>query len=310
MQNSASDAGVTSFARPATQYQSRRSEFGLYGRMFVEDVQNSVVPYSTSRSRDLIYLGGTDRELGATLLSSIAQNGDRSDSGSAIEAIRGLARALAEHGSTRFELLRAENGRGLIAQEVGIFRSLAVPAAGLFQYRLRQPWDGARSRWAFVPTWRAWRVSLPPELGTPREQRHLLKTLAQASVYPPEEWMRPGQDVRVPFDFTHFRDRQYAIRCRALQRWNWTQRTTDMNYSTEFFYMHQELQFARAIAMLREHIVDQLNKLFRQQFLDCAIRIESLLSAPEIRELMQKLVEHRLTFGEVMKVKLEGRVPD
>ena len=74
--------------------------------------------------------------------------------------------------------------------------------------------------------------------------------------------------------------------------------------------MHQELQFARAIAMLREHIVDQLNKLFSQQSLDCVIEIKSLLSAPQIGELIQKLVEHRLTFGEVRKVRLEGRVPE
>ena len=65
--------------------------------------------------------------------------------------------------------------------------------------------------------------------------------------------------------------------------------------------MYRFITFDWAKANLREHIIKELNQLFRQLQIDAEIVVKGLPTAREILKTRQQMCEGKITFGEATK---------
>jgi hypothetical protein len=70
---------------------------------------------------------------------------------------------------------------------------------------------------------------------------------------------------------------------------------------SEYYYVAHSLQFMRSQALVREHIVAELNNLVRRLGVSSAIRVEGLPTAALIAENIVKLEKGEVSFTTVLQ---------
>ena len=86
---------------------------------------------------------------------------------------------------------------------------------------------------------------------------------------------------------------------RVTHTWGWNRRDWSQEKCTEFYSIYKMLSFRYAQAVLREHIIDEINKLLNRLSVKCKLIANGLPTANEILQMRTSMQKGDLSFTEV-----------
>lgn len=171
----------------------------------------------------------------------------------------------------------------------------------LIQHVPRESRRRIGKRFVTISTRDVWHITIPPELGTPRQHRRLLMFLGRNPFPPPfsVDAVAPGKDSK-GYDFTYHRKAHQESVAYATRRWGWTGRGMWAEESSEYFTAHRILRFRRAQILLRDHILDQMNTLLHREGIKVRIVVDGLPAAEEIDSMLTRLERGTATYADAL----------
>ena len=152
-------------------------------------------------------------------------------------------------------------------------------------------------------------LSIPKVLGGVRKFRRLLYDLQWLSKYTiPEFAMKDmaAQQQTKGYDFSAYRKNQETFLAKITQHLGWIARGTFTERSLEFYQMYRYLKFQKTKAILREHILHNLNKALEKigakMGFKAEIKLEGIPSYQDYDNYIRQLTEGSLQFSEVVKL--------
>ena len=73
------------------------------------------------------------------------------------------------------------------------------------------------------------------------------------------------------------------------------------NYDDEFFYFFRSLRFRWALAVLRDHIVKEMNKFLLKQNVKAEIQLAGFCSPERVAELIRKSAQGLVHYAQALK---------
>ena len=276
--------------------------------MFVRDVRTFIIPYRSTHKAPPITARceGTanDVEMALRCLRSLSNGSSIRHGATEIvcEAVRSIVQELLWQGYAAFEIgdLTSDHddtytkARRSDWQDQP-YRPLNVMRNGL---RLRLPigmieildphrrWKHEESVIRFYSRKRTWLIDMPRRLGGRWGFWLALKKLALFTGILPK-WVSVTGLVKEQgqhrFDVSRYSRWQAAYQARCVSRWSWNGRDTSLTHQTEFFSFYRTLTFHHSLAILREHVMAEINLLLRNRLgLNAQINLEGIPSADEI----------------------------
>lgn len=275
--------------------------------MFQEDIYTGILPYHFTRDDESkIVIVGEDQEklkLSA-LFDSLAHGHSYSTEDSARDALGQIALRLAHYGVALFEIVKNSENPSVVLSSFNPDFAWRLPAFYL-QIAPRYTWTRTDRKFAFLRRSDVWRVTLPPALVQVSQYRAILSELSAWSAMGPDFLGAELEEKRrFPSDFV-VADYQRMLRVhqyRVTRRWGWIRRDWSLDYVTEFYQFYRFLTFRWAQAVLREHIVSELNTLTVRLNINAKIHLQKLASPNEILDIREKMKQGLLDFASATKV--------
>lgn len=281
---------------------SRGPDINQNIHMFTQDVQLAVMPIggrSEKHNDFAVTCEGSEEERGKAeqLIGEIARY-DRHDFTEMVcDAVEEIARHLSWEGCAVNELIRGDDGLQHI---------LGFTSKGLWKlpgYYLqvipRGDWDLWEKKFVIVPARRIWYVEMPSVLGGRRGYKTVLRQLKKFERLGPKFWR---EDLERGVQSSGFDLQRYALESdiyfgQVTRRWGWNRRDWSQERCTEYFTFYKFIRFSWAKAILREHIVAELNKLLTRVGIKCELKITGLPTSTDILQTNSELSEGRISFG-------------
>lgn len=292
--------------RVARYFPSLREENDLTNaniHMFAEDVQLTVMPiggrshlapdfsvdiqgnhkYKTHALVLLESLGGYDRRDPTELLS---------------EAVGRVTRELIGRGRAVYEIVRDE-GTSKACMLYGFTSQRLFRAFGKYiQIIPKADHKIWKKSYIIVPENDIWEIAMPRVLGGCRGYRAMLRKFARFQHLGPSFFMQElsGPGWPAHYDFQQYVREAEFSEMKITSLWGWNRRDySDRNW-TEFYLFYRILRFRWAQACLREHIVDELNRLLHRLDIEAKIMVKGLPTASDILAVQQQMLEGTISF--------------
>jgi hypothetical protein len=288
--------------------------------MFTQDVPLAVMPYRSSGKDGYdSKIVGAESEVrrALELLNSVERYNSHNAKEAVANAIREIAQALAWYGLAPYEIWTAIEGEeeGVEEDEDDIDEDESKSSIGLswftpkrlfrFSYFCIQLVPRAdQEKWGrslvILPKRILWLISMPNELGGYRGYRRILSRLARFNwTAPPFRQEELGRGLGFPktnFNFSEYRREIDVYQGRVTRKWGWTGRDTSSEKRTEFALFYRIVTFRWAQALLREHILKELNVLLRRLNIEAEIQVVGLPSASEILQVRSAMIEGNVSY--------------
>jgi len=163
-----------------------------------------------------------------------------------------------------------------------------------------------RSLWkkayVVIPDKDIWHIAMPEELGGCRGYHAILKGLARFPHVSPSFFLDELTKKQRP---AHYDTQRYVresefFQAKVTARWGWNRRDYGQQNWTEFYLFYRTLQFIWAQAFMREHIVWEVNRLFRRLDIEAEMVVKGLPTATEILAVRQRMCESDISFIEAL----------
>lgn len=281
---------------------SHASDMNPNIHMFTQDVQLAVMPIGgrAHKNKDFtVDLMGSDedKEKSKQLLSEIGQN-DRIDLAEIVcDAINEIAQRLAWDGCAVFEIVRGDHGSQHICG-ITTKRLFKLPMSYL-QVIPRGDWGLWKKKAVVIPASRVWDLEMPPALGGRKGYRSVLKRLKRFEHLGPEFWKK---DLEYGVQSREFDFQSYVRNCeiyygQVTKSWGWNRRDWSQQRCTEFYTFYKMMRFQKSQALLREHIVVELNGLLKRLGISCKLQVTGLPTPQDVLKTEREMTEGRITFG-------------
>ena len=284
--------------------------------MFIEDVQTWIMPYdpdSSSSELGAVFDGNEqDARVVTRICADLAEHSSIHDS--PLELVSSAVRRVSQHlvwrGSVAFELpdLRDPSDEETLSDP----RRSVRPITGELLFRLpgrvvgirtaqRREWEQALPVVVNRLAKSVWHVSMPRTLGGRIGYRSVRRRLDRYSSIMPAWASRSmaTEHERVRFDVTAYARLRHAYVERSSGPFSWDGRNTSLDHQTEFFLFYRTLTFHHALALLRQHIVASLNRLFERQLgLNARIVLTGFRQPADILDIRGRMERGEISFGE------------
>jgi hypothetical protein len=279
--------------------------------MFTQDIPLGVMPYRSSRNAELkIGIDGTATNVSDALsvLESLSRDSGYGDTQETIsDAIREVAQELAWHGMVPYEIWRSDDEHSEIKFALSPFTARRLVRMPKHYLQIVPRAD--RRHWGrsiiVLPRDSIWLVSMPKEFGGHRGYRRTLRQLARFNWTAPDFWQSDLHSGRMhtqpSFDFSEYRRQIDIYRDRVTRTWGWSGRDTTLEKRTEFALLYRIMTFRWSQAVLREHIIDQLNALFERLNLVAKIHVVGLQTAADILKLRGAMSEGSVPYAKAFE---------
>lgn len=279
-----------------------------YAFMFVRDIHTGIMPYrvggkypytaSLSRNNQTL-----SREL-AKFLSIGHHDGILLDE-TLREAIETLSRYIVTFGEVYLEIVYEDvkNKTGIKNKKLEFLpwgKVIRVFGRYIQIVPLRN-WKRGEKIFYTIPSDRIWHIKLPRKLGTPHEHRKMLKKLNALSEPMPKFTHKDGdlgQSARYDF-MVHNHAKEIAVE-QTTSRWGSIRSLSQIKGTTEYYYIVNRLQATYSQALLREHIINEINDLLRKLGVKNNIKLEGLKLATDIKDTIKKLEKGEMGFDEAV----------
>jgi hypothetical protein len=275
--------------------------------MFVRDVPLGIMPMRASRDRESFEVrfepADPAREQWLVGLLEIGQARGPYLPQLLVDFVETLARDLAHNGEAHFEIVEPPSERepcvtllaSLPPGEIRLTDDVFLQVVPDSDRTLGEPTEIA------VAADKMWHIQLPAELGTPREHRKMIARLARDSNPMPDFALEGGDlGASAGYEFaTHRRAVDISME-NATRKWGSIPSLRQIKGTTEYFFIARTLQFLHSQALLREHIVGELNTLITRLGVEGVIVVAGIPTAHEISELEDKLQRGEIGFKEAV----------
>lgn len=152
-----------------------------------------------------------------------------------------------------------------------------------------------------LPSKYIWRITLPHELGSVRKHRTMIRRLNELSNTTPQftfEGFDFGAKDGFEFDY-HHTSRDIAIE-QCTRRFGTIPSLGQLKYTMEYYFIANRIQSALAKALLREHIIKELNSLLARLDIDNSLVVSGIPTAKEIKAIAEELRQGKVSFAEAI----------
>jgi len=270
--------------------------------MFTEDVHLAVMPIggrSSKKHEFSITLNGSKEECerAQQLIGNIAQY-DRHDlTGSICDAVEEIARRLSWEGCAVYEIIPDESD---VPYLYGFTSWNLVRIYGWFlQIIPKGDWELWNKKWVLIQSSKIWCIEMPTTLGGRKGYVGIINKLKRFDLLGPKFWRIDMEYSKQSdgFDFQMYNRNSEIYRSRVTRTWGWNRRDWSQEKTTEFFCFYKMVTFRWAQAVLREHIITELNALLCRLGIDCKIVVSGLPTPHEIKDIRRKLLDGELSFA-------------
>jgi hypothetical protein len=277
--------------------------------MFIQDLQSRIVPFWARRGDDRKFeaqISGAevDKHRAIELLSSLERGNSRPGLEELLcNVLVEVARSLSWYGRALYEICRSSEDNSFYlngftparAFDLGLFWVQVIPR-------------GDRDLWqksvVILPHRDVWSVRMPKLLGGYHGHRAILRNLDIFGNSGPRFWrddLERGQPVPTYFDFVEYRREVEIFVSNVTKTWGWNRRDLTDRYWTEFARFYRTMTFYWAEAVLREHIISEINLLLRRLGIDARLNVGGLPTPDEILRARGQMVEGKLSFGKAFE---------
>ena len=282
-------------------YRSRVSSGINYDmNMFVEDLSNRIMPIGgTSRYHKnfKINITGKDKDKVGSLFSDLVDSYDlRVEERLASKLIREIGKRILWDGESLFEITETDDSLYLFS-----FTSRNTFKIPFYYIQLIpiQDWDFFDKKINFISGKKVINIGLPNELGNKRGHKSLVRKIRNSDPQFPKFWHEILQKNDFEFSLNDYRKSKDLYTLKLAKQWGWDKRGLAYEHLNGFYQIYRTAQVAWAMAILREHIVEELNKIFRNLNIDISINIEGLPKAVEINKAQKQLLKKEKSFEDI-----------
>ena len=289
----------------------------LYGHMFLEDIHYKVIPIGGKSAQHpdfKIELEPTDPEDERVIRYALPQDGyiDYTLTETVCKFVQHCALQLGYKGKSNFEIaLGVANtddaplqGYQPPVDEARIFRLEPIRGRifeiGPYWIQFVPPkyWRKDERVYSKLLAADVWNLALPAELGGAYRQAQILRELVSSSNLTPAfvKDALSGTDKWYGFDFGYFNTLQDVAIARETSNWGWPGRLLWQNRTSEYFQLYRHVRFALALAKLREHIIDELNKLLSRRSFPSRLIMSGLPTAKDVQNILLQIESGKMSF--------------
>lgn len=152
-------------------------------------------------------------------------------------------------------------------------------------------------------------LTIPITLGGSRKFKKVISQLGSLSedIIPPFVM----KDIAVQqqtkgYDFSTFREQQETFLGKVTQNSGWTARGSFSDYTLEFYQIYRNLKFDKTKAILREYVLDKLNKslerIGNKMGFEARLELEGIPSYKDYDNYIKQLIDGSLQFSDAYKL--------
>lgn len=285
--------------------QSKHDEMEGMSFMFTRDLQQGIMPSSYSnRSPDYrVKLRNADAQLEKRLISFLgASRASANDLDDTIaEFIDTCAMYISYWGEVVFEILLNETKDKPERLDPLPPNTVKRVLGQYVQIIPRQDVIDDGKRLLRIPPKHIWQLKLPRELGSVREHRRMIDRLNKLSRATPEftfEGLDFGASEGFEFDYHHTSNDMAIEQC--TRRFGTIPSLGQLKYTMEYYFIANRLRSVRAKALLREHIVKELNALLTRLEIDNSLLVSGIPTVQDIDIISKELRTGKISFTEAL----------
>ena len=275
--------------------------------MFVEDVQLAIMPIGGESRLSPnftveIQANPDHKTLAVTLLGSLNRDEYAMHSLEKLlsTSVEEIARELSWNGCSVYEIVRDEDNDGGYLLHYFTPRRLLRVFGRYIQIVPKADRSLWKKAYFIIPKTDVWEIAMPKELGGCRGFRAMIKNLSRFQHLTPSFLINnlSRQEWPAHYDSQRYVRETEFFEAKITTQWGWDRRDRSLRNWTEFYFSYRNLQFKWAQAVVREHIVNELNRLFQRLHIEAKIIMKGLPTASEILEIRQHMCEGDISFME------------
>ena len=274
----------------------KQDNLGSHAFMFTRDIHTGIMPFRNGRTYPFtIKLARKNQRLEDQLKEflDVGTHGGRNQLDETVwNIVDILSHYLASFGDAYLEIIYDSDKSGLKGKKLEFLpRGKIVKLFSRYiQLAPARDWERNKKKFYVIPSSRIWHVKLPRKLGTPQQHRKMLKQLSLLSELMPKFALKTSdRGNSEKYDFTaHRKARDIAIES-ATSRWGSISSLGRIEGTTEYYQIVNGLQIAYSKALLREHIINEVNSLLARLGIRNSLKVTGLKTSVEINDTIQKL---------------------
>lgn len=298
---------------PRTHFsQSRVSETGsFYSAIFIRDMSTEVMPFRDGATYPFtVSLSSKDKSLEKDLiafLQSICMYGSAQFLDDVFhDAVEGIAQCLISDGEVYLEITSVDNKsqKGIQHKQLMFlpWDTIIHISRRYLQIVPIKGWEHGKKKYRVIPSDRIWHIKLPDILGTPREHRNTLKRLKSIPASIPNFVLDSGDFGRsVQYDSQVYRHDQIVAVEQITQKWGSILNHDLAEDATEYHDIVENLRAYYSKAVLREHIIAEMQILLIRMGIENHIRVDDLKSSADIAIAIRRLENGEIGFKEALE---------
>lgn len=284
------------------------SEF--YASIFIRDIHTGIMPYKHQKNSDVVIeLCKTNKKLDDKLKNFLYVGHYSAGwhlSETIIDSIEAISHYVVALGEEYFEIIDTTDKHKDGLTDKKLVHLPYGRIVKLFNNYIQlvplSDWKRNEKKFYVIPADRIWHIKLPRKLGSPRSHRRLLKRLAKLSAPMPEFTHKDGDlGQSANYDFVLHHDKKELAVEQLMAKWGSIPSLRQLKHTTEYYYIVHNLQFLHSQALLREHILSEMNKLIARLGVDNKIMMSGLGTSTDIDEAIKKLEKGEIGFSEALK---------
>ncbi|WP_221192012.1 hypothetical protein [Microbulbifer rhizosphaerae] len=271
--------------------------------MFTEDIHLAIMPIGArtykQKEFSVEFQGeASDCEMAKEIVGELAEFDRYDTAGMVCDAVDNIARYLAWEGQAAFEIIKYE-------ERIYINGFTSKNLFKLFNWYLQIIPPGDRDLWkrkfSLIGKEKVWKVEIPHELGGVRGYKNILEKLRKYNHLGPSFYRRDLERGIAAKGFDFFKYvRSSEIYFNSVTRaWGWNRRDWSQDKCTEFYSFHRMLNFKYAQALLREHIIEEINRLLGRLEIKCKLIVTGLPTSSDILQIRNDMQKGELSFTAV-----------
>jgi len=265
--------------------------------MFVEDIYTSITPVQIKQNKNIkadIVGSQEDKVKAIKILESICSREYYDNV--VLESIAEIARIMAWEGCAVFEIIKENEielhgftSRKLI--KTPFFYVQVLPSEERKEYK---------KRYVFMPENKIWYLEMPKPLGPKNKYLQTLIKLKRYDHLSPSFVQRNLALGKIDeyYNYTDYNNEHNKYLRRATVYWGWNRRDYTQKNNTEYYFFYKTLTFRWAQALLREHIINEINKLFVKLDMKCTINIGGIPNTKNILDIREEMSKGKISFLE------------
>ena len=282
----------------------------FYKSMFIDDIVTGIIPIRLNSNEDTIkitiYADEENLKLAKNILNSFNTYSEIYNIEEELvkHAIEGIARDISWYGDAVYEIYEEHENDEKQIKFINLIPDKFVNFK--FFYIQLAPKNKLPR---LISKKILWKISIPKNLQTKYSYKRILSAIDKFDNIMPryfEDELYKGNNSLYNYDSKSYREKQYLYVNNLTSEWGWNQRSMSDEYTTEFFRNYKYLKFKLSQAIFREHIIEELNSLFKKLEINVLIKLDGIPSSKDYEEHLEKFIKNEISYEDIFNVPISN----